>query len=149
MSVFTGLGRLIARTTNPTAASDKAPVSAMGDKVGRQVVVDGQVRDLVTDATVTISASTSETTILGAVAATYLDVTAVMIANTSATATRVDFRDDTGGTVRFSIYCPAGDTRGVVFRRPRPQTAQNKNWTAQSSASVTDLRIFMAADRNV
>lgn len=138
-----------ARTTNPTAVADGDRVDASFDDVGRQLVVAGQSRDLITDNTVTITSSTAETTILSAVASTFLDVTSIIVANTSATPARVDFRDDTAGTVRLSLYVPAGDMRGVVFSRPRPQTAVNKNWTAQSSASVDGLRIFMAAEKNV
>lgn len=138
----------LAKTALPTAVTDGQLVNNMSDKFGRQVTVAQTTRDLVTDNTVTITASTAETTILTAVASTFLDLTAVTVSNTSASATRVDFRDDTGGTVRFSIYVPAGDIRGMVLNIPRPQTAVNKNWTAQSSASVTDLRIWMQAVQN-
>jgi len=140
---------LIAKTANPSAATDGNMVGAMGDKIGRQVSVIGQVRQLITTQTTTITASTSETTVFTAVASTFLDLTAIAVANTSATATRVDFRDTTAGSVLFSIYVPAGDTRGIVFTRPFPQTTVNTNWTAQSSASVTDLRIFMQAEKNI
>jgi hypothetical protein len=87
--------------------------------------------------------TTDETTILASQAGYYQDVTEIMIANTSATATRVDIRDATAGTVRMSLYIPAGDTRGIVFSFPYPQTAVTNNWTAQASGAVTDLRIFM------
>jgi len=138
-----------ARQTNPTAVADADRVNFIADDLGRQVVVTGQVRDLMTDQTTTISASTSETTILTQVASTFLDVTALWVANTSATATRIDIRDTTAGSVRFSIYVPAGDTRGAVMTRPIKQTTVNTNWTAQSSTSVTDLRIFIQAEKNI
>ena len=108
----------------------------------------GTIRDLVGTQTTTISASTSETTIVTAAASTFNDITALVCSNTSATAARIDFRDTTAGSVLFSVYVPAGDVRGVAFQRPVPQTTVNTNWTAQSSASVTDLRIYATFDKN-
>lgn len=138
-----------ARTTNPTAVADADRVNAIFDDLGRQVTVLNQVRDLVTDATTTITSSTTETTILAAAASTFHDLTALVVINTSATAVRVDFRDATAGTIRFALYIPAGDTRGFVLQVPRPQTTVNNNWTAQCSASVADVRIFIQAVKNV
>lgn len=138
-----------ARTTNPTAVADNDRVNAAFDDLGRPVMVIGQVRDLITDQTTTITASTAETTILTAAASTFHDVVSIMIANTSATATRVDIRDTTAGSVRFSIYVPAGVTVGTNVTRPIKQATVNTNWTAQSSASVTDLRIFVQAEKNI
>ena len=138
----------IAATALPTAVANAQRAGVMLDKFGRQVVIPQTVRDLVTDATTTITASTAETTILAAVASVFLDATCIWIANTSATAARVDIRDTTAGTIRASIYVPAGDTRGWAPPVPMTQTTVNTNWTAQSSASVTDLRIYIQAVKN-
>lgn len=139
-----------ARTTNPTAVADADRVNAMFDDVGRQVVVPHVVRDLITHATTTISASTTETTVLAAGAAgVFHDVLCVWVANTSGTAARLDFRDATAGTIRFSMYVPAGDMRGFAPPIPVTQASAANNWTAQSSASVTDLRVFVLAAKNV
>ena len=100
------------------------------------------------DATTTISNSTSETTILAAVSGFFLDLCSVFVSNTSATATRVDFRSATAGSVRFSLYVPAGATVGFDKVNPILQAAAGGNWTAQSSAAVIDLRIFAQAVRN-
>jgi hypothetical protein len=132
----------------PTAQTLGTPTMAIGDKYGRPVVIPGTVRDLVGTQTTTISASTSETTVVTAAANVFNDITTIMVSNTSATATRVDFRDTTAGSVLFSIYVPAGDVRGVSASRPLPQTSVNTNWTAQSSASVTDLRVYCVFDKN-
>lgn len=139
---------LNAQTALPAAASAGNLTGETGDKFGRQVVIPGTVRDLVGTQTTTIAASTSETTVVTAAASTFNDLTAVVISNTSATAARVDFRDTTAGSVLFSIYVPVGDVRGVAFNRPIPQTTVNTNWTAQSSASITDLRIYCVWDKN-
>lgn len=137
-----------ARTTNPTAVTDGQAVRAMADKVGRQVVRVGHVRDLMTSATTTIS-TTTETTILAAVASTFLDLCFITIANTSATGIRVDIRDTTGGSVIFSLYSPATQTVGFSLVRPINQTTVNTNWTAQLSSAVTDIRIFAQAEKNI
>lgn len=141
------LGNL-AKTALPTAVTDGQLASNMGDKFGRQIVLPNAVRDIVGKQTTTISASTAETTIITAVASTLNDLLAVWISNTSATPARVDIRDDTGGTIIFQLYIPAGDMRGFSLTTPWPQTAANKNWTAQSSASVTDLRIAALYAKN-
>jgi hypothetical protein len=105
---------LIAKTANPTAASDGNLVGGLADKLGKQVVV-GSIRDLKGNQFTTITASTSETTVVTAVASTFLDVYGVIVENTSATATKVTFKDSTSGTTQFEIYAPAGDTRGFML----------------------------------
>ena len=140
----------VARTTNRTAVADGDRVNLAADDIGRLVTVTGQVRDLMTHTTTTISASTAETTVLAAGAAgVFHDLVCVIVANTSGTAARIDFRDATAGTIRFSIYAPAGQTVGFVPARPVTQATTAANWTAQSSASVTDLRVFVQAEKNV
>lgn len=136
-------------TALPTAVTDGQSVGAMSDKYGRAVVIPGTIRDLVGTQTTTISASTSETTIVTAAASIFNDLIMLVVSNTSATATRLDFRDTTGGSVLFSLYVPAGDTRGFNMGGiPVPQTSVNTNWTAQSSASVTDLRVYAVFAKN-
>lgn len=139
-----------ARTTNPTAVADADRVNAMFDKQGKQIVRTVAPRELVTDTTTTITASTSETTILAAGAGgVFHDITMLTVANTSATDVRIDFRSATAGAVRFSWLVPAGSTIGGVMQTPINQTTAANNWTAQSSASVTDLRIFAQAAKNL
>jgi hypothetical protein len=137
-----------ARQTNPTAVADNDRVNAIFDDIGRQVVIMDQVRDLVNDQTTTIS-TTTETTVFTQVASVFNDLVMLTVANTSATATRIDFRDTTGGSVRFSLYCPAGATIGFVPKVPLKQATVNTNWTAQLGTAVTDVRIFVQVVRNV
>lgn len=139
-----------ASINNPTAVADGQLVGTMRDKLGRAVVVQGHVRDLVVQgALVTITASTAETTILPQIAAVFQDLTLLVISNTSATAVRVDIRDTTGGTVVLPIYVAAGTTTPVPFGVAFKQTTLNTNWTAQCSASVTDVRIVVQAVKNI
>lgn len=131
----------IAKTSLPTAASDGNLTGNMSDKYGRSVMLNNAIRDIMGTQTTTITASTSETTIITQIASTFNDLVSVFISNTSATAARVDIRDTTAGSVIFQLYIPAGDMRGLSLTTPWPQTTVNTNWTAQSSTSVTDLRI--------
>ena len=146
-AVYTGL---IATTANPSSATAGNTVGAMGDKLGRQVVVLGNVRDLKGNQITTITASTSETTVVTAVASTYLDVYGCIVENTSATATKVTFKDSTAGTTQFEIYVPAGDTRGFMLPSSDgfKQTNTNNNWTATCGASVSSIVITMLYVKN-
>lgn len=137
-----------ARTTNPTAVTDGQRVNAMFDKVGRQVVVLDHVRDLIVDA-YTIITTTTETTILAAVAGVFLDLETIMIANTALNDARVDFRDTTAGPVRFSIEITSGQTMFFTPNRHVKQTSVNTNWTAQLSQAATNIYIFAQAAKNI
>lgn len=138
-----------ASTTNPTAVTDGQVVNLRADKTGRLVNAPFQVRDLMTRSAVITLTNTTETTLIAAVASTFLDMVSIKLCNTSATAVRCDIRDDTGGTVQDTWYIPAGQTVGEVFSAPFKQTAVNKNWTVQLSGSVTDVRIVAQFAQNL
>lgn len=129
------------KTSLPTAVSDGQVVNATLDKFGRQIVLPYGFRDLFGSQTTTITSSTSETTIVTAAASTFNDLTALIAINTSATATRIDFRNTTAGSVIFALYVPAGETRGIAWNAPAPQASVNTNWTATCGTSVSDVRI--------
>jgi hypothetical protein len=136
-----------ARTTMPTAVTDGQAVRLQADKAGRLVVEPHSVRDLVDQGRITLT-DTTETTLLAQVASTFLDLTLLVMSNTSATGVRVDIRDTTGGTVRHSQYLAANGGGAVIaFTVPFKQTTVNLNWTAQLSGSVTDVRITAQAVR--
>lgn len=131
----------LAQTALPTAASAGNLTGALADKFGRTVVLPGGFRDIIGSQRTTITASTSETTIVTAAASIFADNFLLTFKNTSATAVRVDIRDTTAGTIIDDIYLPAGDTRGwAIPQGVMAQTSVNTNWTAQCSASVTDVR---------
>lgn len=138
-----------ARTTNPTAVADADRVNFIADKLGKQVVV-GSVRDLKVNQITTITASTAETTVVTAVASTFLDVYGVIVSNTSATLVNIAFKDSTAGTTQFNLSVPANDTRGFTLPESAAikQGTVNNNWTATSSASVSSLVITMLAVKN-
>ena len=137
----------IAKTTQPAAALDGQRANILTDKLGRVVVAPGHVRDLVTNQYTQLT-NTTETTIVTAVAATYLDITSLIITNASNQAVNVTLRDATAGTTRAVLNLAANG--GVVFNPPAPlkQAAVNSNWTAQLSATAT-VNITAIAVQNI
>lgn len=132
----------IAKTSLPSAATDGNLTGVMVDKFGRQVVLPNGMRDLVLPMTqLTLTSTTTETSLIAAVASTFNDIISLVVINTSATATQVDFRDSTAGTIRLSLYIPAGDTRGISLTTPLPQNAVNTAWTAKCGTSVASIII--------
>jgi hypothetical protein len=132
----------VAATALPSAytATDLTP--HMTDKFGRLVTINQGMRDIVSPITqLTLNATTTETTLVAAVASTFNDLLSLVVINTSATATQVDFRDSTGGTVRLSLYIPAGETRGIALNTPMPQSAVNNAWTARCGVAVSSIII--------
>lgn len=140
----------LAKTANPTAVSDGQVVNALHDKLGKRVVV-GSIRDLKANQVTTITSSTAETTIVTAVASTFLDMYGLIVTNTSATAVNVAIKDATSGTTRLNIAVPAGDTRGFMLPESGgiKQSAVNNNWTATSSGSVASLVITALTVQNL
>lgn len=128
----------LADQTNANADYGAKAVDAKG-----RVMTAGAPRGLKGTFQVQISASTSETTILAATAATFHDVYGLILANTGATTTKVSIRDDTAGTVRMIIEVPTLETRGFMLPVDSaiPQTAVNKNWTAQCGSSTAALEV--------
>lgn len=140
----------VGKTANPTAVTDGQRVNATFDKLGKQVVV-GSIRDLKGDAALTLTSTTTETSLIAAVASTFIDVYGLIVTNISATATEVIFRDVTAGTPRFSIMVPAGDTRGFMLSESAAykQATVNTAWTAQCVTSVASVKISALYVKNI
>lgn len=140
----------VGRTANPTAVTDGQRVNGIFDKLGKQICV-GAIRELKGNQQTSISASTSETTIVTAVASTFLDLYGLILANTGATTTKVSIRDDTAGTVRMIFEVPTLETRGFMLPVDSAvtQTAVNKNWTAQCASSTTALEVTALFVKNI
>lgn len=139
-----------AATANPTAVADAQVVNAMFDKLGKQVVV-GAIRTLKGTQQTQISASTSETTIVTAVASTFLDLYGLILANTGASTTKVSIRDTTAGTVIAIIEVPTLETRGFMLPVDSAiaQTTVNTNWTAQCGTSTAALEVTALYVKNI
>lgn len=139
-----------AATANPTAVADGDVQNFMTDKLGKQIAVSA-LRDMKGVQQTTITSSTSETTIVTAVASTFCDVYGLVISNRSATGIFVTIKDATAGTTRAIIYVPANDVRGFMLDAGSaiPQAAVNNNWTATCSASVASIDITALFVKNV
>jgi hypothetical protein len=93
------------------------------------------------DQNTTITSSTSATTIVSAVAATYCDLLSLVLTNSSATGTEVQLFNDDGTTIRNVFYVPANDTRGIVFQTPFLQAAVNATWKLKTVTSIASLKV--------
>ena len=125
----------IAATALPSANTATDLTVPMTDKFGRAVVLTNAMRDIVGTQTTQIANSTSQTTIVTAVASTFLDITGFQITNATATAVTVTIKDSTSGTTRKVYDLAANGGIVVHFDPPLPQAAVNNNWTATLSAT--------------
>lgn len=141
--VFVGFEARTSQVSSATNGSVGAPIT---DKIRRQVVKVGQVREL-QDNNYLVLSNTTETTLIPAVASIFNDITDLNVTNASASSIRVDLRDATAGSVRFSLAVPPGDTKTFSFATPLKQSSVNNNWTVQLSNSVTDVRISVCSER--
>jgi len=139
-----------ARTTLPAAVADGDAVRRMHDDLGRAVMTPFVPRDLITHNTITLS-TTAETTLIAAGGAgVFRDLVLLVVSNTSGADVRIDIRDATLGTIRWS-FMVAGSGGGAVIKFPVPltQAIANNNWTATLGAAVTDVRVnAVAIDQN-
>ena len=137
----------VAKTAQPTAVTDGQRSNILTDKLGRVIVAPGHIRDLVTNTTTAIT-GTAETTVVAAVAATFNDLSTLVITNAANQSTVVTVRDATAGTARAVFNLAANG--GVVLNLPVPwkQTAVNNNWTVQQTGTGT-INIFAIAVQNI
>lgn len=139
-SIFT----YMARTTNPTAVADGADVRPKADKLGRPVMRPIQVRDLIATAYVSVSTGT-ETTLLTAGAATFLDLIMITATNNSSAATQLDIRNTSAGNIVHTMYLPAS-TGPIGFTPPVPwpQDATGNAWTIDLP-DITGTTVYVSA----
>jgi hypothetical protein len=133
----------VARTADPTAVATGDRVDAYFDVTGKQVVTPYAPRALTVTGAATLTNTTATSLITAGGAGIFVDLTTLILTNTSSTAVRVDIRDaGTGGSVIFSIGLAANGGAVVNFPAPVPQTTANNAWAVQLSASVTDVRCY-------
>lgn len=141
-----------ASNARPTAVSaDNDVVEEWSDRHGARIIENAAPRGLKDMQKTTITSSTSETTIVTAVASIFMDLYGLIITNTSATACVVAIKDATAGTTRMNIAIPAGETRGFMLPSSdaHKQAVVNNNWTATCSASVASIEITALTVRRV
>jgi hypothetical protein len=135
--------------------SPQAPPAVNADPWGRQIVLPIGPRDNQSSGEVTITAGTEtvipfQNAITTADPNTYYDLLGIFITNTSATAVRVDIRDQLSTVTNVQsrngvmpFFVPAGDMRGiapggVVIYQSNP----GQQWSATVSSAVTDIRVW-------
>jgi hypothetical protein len=133
-------------TSNPTALTNGQVNDLMLDKVGRQVVVQGQIRDLVGAQGTTITSSTSPVNVLTAVASTFTDITHISVTNGSASATTFTLSD---GINSYIWNVPAGGGFVINYSPPLPATILATNWTGTTSVSVASVYVNVVFVKNL
>lgn len=122
-------------------SSGNIPTSAGDFQVPGVAAIGSVLRASISDQNTTITSSTAATTIVTAVAATYLDLVSLVLTNTSATGSEVQLYNDDGTTARSVFYVPANDVRGIVFSTPFIQAAVNKTWKLATITSIASLKV--------
>ena len=145
--LYTGGIALVA--ANPTAATNGQRTGIATDKVGRLLTVPGHERTMTGVQQTTITSSTTETTIVTAVASTFLDLTHLSVTNGSATATIVTLKDATAGTTRGIWNISGGGGICISFPTPLAQAAVNNNWTITCGTSVASVYVVAQFVKNI
>jgi hypothetical protein len=136
----------VGRVAHPTAVDGGDRADLYLDDLGRIVTYPMVPRDLSVHNRIVLSDTTETTLIAAGGAGVIHDLVWVFLSNGSGTAVRVDIRDDTAGTVRFSAHLAAtGGGANVIVPIPLKASADNDNWTAQLSASVSSVYITAIA----
>ena len=140
--VLTGLE---ARTTLPTAVGDGDAARQLADDLGRAITYPIVPRDLIVHNRIALT-TTTETTLIAATAGVFHDIVKLLIHNSSSSVVAIDFRDSTGGTIRYTAVAAADGGGAVVpFEVPLTQATVNNNWTAQLGTAVSTVYITAIA----
>ncbi|SRR6266481_2740355 len=139
----------------PAIVTPTIPRPVVSDVFGRQVILPHTIRELTADQATTFTTTTEATIITAGDSNTFNDVVAIIAVNTSATATRIDIRDQlstvtspAGGAVK-PLYIPAGDMRGLALGGVLiKQTNAGQAWTVTLGTAVTDVRIWALYVKN-
>lgn len=135
----------IARQANPTAVAAGDRVSATFDDLGRQIIRNVQVRDLIKTAYVSVTNGT-EATLLSATAGSFNDLIMVVASNNCDAAVSVDIRAVAAGNIINTLRVPANGTAGWTPPVPWPQDATGNNWTVdgpdETGRTITVSALF-------
>jgi hypothetical protein len=110
-------------------------------QVAGNLFISSSARGSISDQNTTITSSTSATTIVSAIAATYCDLLSLVLTNTSSSGSEVQLLNDDGTTVRSAFYVPANDTRGIVFSEPFMAATVNVTWKLKTVTSIASLKV--------
>lgn len=126
-------------------------VQLRGDQSGRPGL-SYNFRDVIATG-IAIPTLAQESTVLSGVAATFLDLIQVSVANASTVAQVISLRSGTGGTVLDTIAVPAGDTVEKRYIATLPSSEKAQAWTAQNvtggEISDSPVTVQLTAVKNV
>lgn len=134
-------------TANPTPVTNGQLVAVMTDKLGRQVVVSGHVRDLVGWQRTNVAVNTETTIVTAGAAGVFRDITKIIITTAGFAAQVIDIRDATGGTVILKLNYPnaalaPGAPLVLDFNPPLKQTTAANAWTiTQGLATACNIHV--------
>jgi hypothetical protein len=135
----------LAKTAQPAAVTDGQRSNILTDKLGRVVVAPGHIRDLISRQYTQLT-NTTTTAIVTAVAATFNDITSLIITNASNQSVNLTLAD---GATTVAIFNLAANG-GLVFNPtvPLKQSAVNTAWNATLSATAT-VNVTVIAVQNI
>lgn len=136
----------IGYTSNPTAVTTGQVTNLMTDKMGRPVVVQGQIRDLVATQATTITSTTATTIVTAGAAGVFNDITSLTITNSSATATIVTL---TGGATTMLYSIAAGGGMVCNYSPPLPAASAATAWTLTLGTAVTSIYVAVVYIKNL
>jgi hypothetical protein len=134
---------LIAATAYPAAATGGNLVGQMADKAGRACVVLNTVRNLVGVYTNASFTATSALGIVTAAAATFCDLTALIITNPMTTAASVTLSDGSNSYL-FNLAPNGGIAENLTT--PLPMSTAAATWVANLSSAGTVSFIMLYAN---
>lgn len=134
-----------ARTSDITAVANADRVDAIGDKIGRLVVAPYSIPENEVKGTTSDIVNTTTTQVIAAVASKKLYITSITVSNmSSATATRVDLQDGSGGTVIWQGPAAAAGG-GFTHNFPTPiSTTSGNGLFAACGTTAAQVRVSAA-----
>ena len=125
-----------------TLVADGDRTDAYADLDGIQITKIGTANgDLISERIADTGGTSTAFTNFSAVASTRNYVTAIAVFNSSAGACYVDFRDGTGGSVLWTMYCPAGGGSVITSAIPLFKTTANTALAYDVSGATTTCYI--------
>lgn len=139
-----------AMLANGTAVAEDDTADIATDNQGRVVVTPHVPRDLVTHGTATLTSTTETSVIAAGGAGVFHDLTKIILSNSSSTATRVQVRDASAGTIRLEVALAANGGAVIDFGNvPMCMTTANNAWYATLSGAVTSIYVYYQAIKRI
>lgn len=128
-----------------TVVADGDRTDAYADADGMQMVkLNTSGADLISERVTDTGGTSTAFTNFSAVASTFNYITAITVYNSSSTAGYVDFRDGTGGSVKWTMPLPAGGGATLSSATPLFKTTANTALAYDVSAALTTVYISIS-----